>query len=144
MFTWAIVGTLIVGAPALKVERKPVRPPAGEWLVERMECEDLATDYSGTNFRVKAVFTPTQWKSLWDNSGREFATPEQAAWFDADGNLEAEFWTDDPTKAKKAIWKVEGDTLTICMTYDGDSRPTDYTAPKGSHRKLWVYKLKGK
>jgi len=36
------------------------------------------------------------------------------------------------------VYKADGDTLTICSSYD-DKRPTDFTAPKGSAR--YVLKL---
>jgi uncharacterized protein (TIGR03067 family) len=39
-----------------------------------------------------------------------------------------------------AIWECEGDVLTVCSARPGDPRPTDFTAPRGSHRKLGAYK----
>jgi uncharacterized protein (TIGR03067 family) len=139
MFTWAIVGTLIVCAPALKVERKSVKPPAGEWVLEWRECDGCVYDHSGRVEKDTATFSPTQWKML--GSGKLQRSPERAAWFDTGGKLEAEFWTSDPAKARKAIWKVEGDTLTICV--GDDIRPTEYTAPKDSRRTVWVFRRNG-
>lgn len=40
------------------------------------------------------------------------------------------------------IYKLDGDTLTICASESADSRPKDFTSKTGSKRELRVYKRK--
>ncbi len=38
------------------------------------------------------------------------------------------------------IYKFDGESLIICVAYNGVTRPTDFTAPKASKRRLTTYK----
>jgi uncharacterized protein (TIGR03067 family) len=38
------------------------------------------------------------------------------------------------------IFRLEGDTLTVCMAMDGEPRPSEFAAPAGSHLTLFVFK----
>lgn len=50
------------------------------------------------------------------------------------------------TKASRAIYKLEGDTLTICYEgyYDRGKRPEEFSAAKGSDRTLYILKREKK
>lgn len=138
MYTWALVGTLVLGAPALKVERKPIRPPMGDWTVEQCEADGLASDYSSSTQKQMVRITSAQFILVIGT--RE--SSERVAWFRAGETLEADFEAlkldgDIVKDARKAIWKVDGDTFTICI---GDPRPSEFTAPKKSNRFLFVFK----
>jgi uncharacterized protein (TIGR03067 family) len=43
-------------------------------------------------------------------------------------------------KTELGIWKCEEGVLTICSATIGQARPTEFAAPKGSQRRLNVYK----
>jgi uncharacterized protein (TIGR03067 family) len=45
-----------------------------------------------------------------------------------------------PGRTSPAIYKIEGDTLTICSSLFGRVRPTTFDAPAGSDRARMVYK----
>jgi uncharacterized protein (TIGR03067 family) len=46
----------------------------------------------------------------------------------------------DTGKTLLGIWKCEDGVLSVCSARIGDPGPTDFTAPRGSHRKLGAYK----
>ena len=141
MFTWVIAGSLVVGAPALKDERKPVTPPAGEWVVERTESDGARVTFCT---RMYYRFTRTE-RCLTYNMIRPAVVTQRAAYYDTGGRLEVDFPADPDglQPERKGIWKVDGDTLTVCEGLTNGARPTDFTAPKGSGRTLTVLKRVG-
>ena len=57
------------------------------------------------------------------------AKPAELDWYDEDGTL------------RRAIWKVDGDTLIICNnTLPGEARPTEFASPIGSCWFVLTYK----
>ena len=144
MLTLTLASALALGAPAPKDGRKPVDPPDGEWTVERFEGEGASWDPTpGRMSKLQARFTPTKFE-IRSASGGSVIHSQRAAWFEAGKTLQAEFDPGDPKKEAKAIWKFEGDTLTICRGNPGQPRPTEFDAPPGSGRVLMVFKRKPK
>jgi len=138
MFSWVIAGSLVVGAPALKDRPEPDKPPTGEWLIERaqfdgMPCRVLSADRVWVGERSLEV-------GMRDRFG--FLSKWTAAFFRVDGERRADLTLTSPSlpnrPPERAIWKVEGDRLTLCVGAPGDPRPTDYSAPKGSGRTAYV------
>jgi hypothetical protein len=135
MVTWTLAASLLLGAPALKDVRKPTKPPAGKWAVERLEFDGSVIIKAQDRHCVHQFIPTGRWQTL--NGLHSF---DAAAFFEAAGGLEADFNPDDPKKLRKAIWKVEGDTLSVCEARPGAARPTEYIAPQESRRSLWVLK----
>lgn len=65
-----------------------------------------------------------------DESGKEITTTERTK------SLRGKKKTKKTTLKDAAIYKVDGDKLQICISYDEKNRPTDFTAPAGSSRYL--------
>jgi uncharacterized protein (TIGR03067 family) len=127
---------LLIGAPALKDGRKSAEQPLGEWAIERLE-------FNGRLIETK----PDDRMSISADAfallrlGKFQSSSEPAAFFKADrGKAEVDFYPDDPKKLRRGIWKIEGDTLTICDAGRGVDRPIEFAAPEGSKCSLWVLK----
>jgi uncharacterized protein (TIGR03067 family) len=136
VFTWVIAGSLAVGAPALKDRPKPDRPPMGEWQIDREEHDGRAARHlSADRFWVGERSVEVGNKLQFN-----FLSKWSAAFFQVDGEHRADLT--DPERPdrppERAIWKVEGGRLTICHGAPGAPRPTEYSAPEGSGRVLYI------
>lgn len=135
MTTPMLAAALLLGAPTLKDDRKPANQPLGEWVIERLEFNGRpieTSSYHSLSITADAV-------SLLMGSYRSSSEP--TVFFEAGrGKAEVDYYPGDPKKLRKGIWKLEGDTLTICDAGRGVERPTEFTAPEGSKRSLWVLK----
>jgi len=135
MFTWVLATSVLLGAPALKSTPKSVKPPDGVWLAAETVVEgDLVPDPEGR--QTTWEFTSSARTVHCAILGRSHK--QRACYRDLDGALEADF--DEGERLLKAIWKVDGETLTVCMGWEGGPRPTQYAAPKGSGHLLFVLK----
>jgi uncharacterized protein (TIGR03067 family) len=129
--------TLATTAAAPRLKDPPAPATAdGRWTVERYEHDGQVRD-AATMTGYVMVHTKTA--STLELNGRVIGT-ERVSYSDAGGVHRMDFTSDQWAGVKRGIWKVEGDTLTECeAAVDGD-RPTDFTAPRGSRRSLWVLK----
>jgi uncharacterized protein (TIGR03067 family) len=134
MLTWATAVALLLGAPALKDRREPAEPPVGEWSVERLEVNGHAIVKAPDGY-TRLRITRTAIALV------PFGSGEEVAFFAADrGHAAVDYYPGDPKKLRKGIWKLDGDTLTICEAGRTADRPNEFTAPEGSKRAMWVLK----
>jgi uncharacterized protein (TIGR03067 family) len=126
-------GSVAVAAPQLK--EPPAPPiPEGRWAVERYQCDGNVRDESAM---AGYVLVHTRTTATLELHGRETGT-ERVSWSESRGVGQVDFTSDRRAGVKRGIWKRDGDTLTLCESaWDGD-RPTEFTAPRGSGRSLWV------
>jgi uncharacterized protein (TIGR03067 family) len=131
-----LAAALLLGAPAPKEERKPADQPLGEWMIERLEFNGRPIEtksYQTVSINADAVALLM--------GGHYRSSSEPAVFFEPGrGKAEVDYYPGDPKKLRKGIWRLEGDTLTICDAGRGVERPTEFTAPEGSKRSLWVLK----
>jgi uncharacterized protein (TIGR03067 family) len=130
-----VLAGLAVAQPAQKEERKSAKPPDGEWVEVRVELDGVAVPRP--DFPTFWRFTPESFR-LYSSDNRPVTV--QAAYFERGGMLEADFGVKKGPSLRKAIWKLDGKTLTICEGPEGGDRPTDFSAPKGSSRRLTTLK----
>ena len=136
MFAWLLASSLVFGAPALKDEGKSPKAPEGRWAVERMERDGQVWEGASLQGRV-VIYTKT--KCTLEINGAHYGT-EAAEYRVARGVQQVDFSAEGLSGVKKGIWKVDGDTLTVCESEPGGERPSDFTAPAGSKRSLFVHK----
>ena len=138
MFRPAIPMTVLCVALATAAPRLK-DPPAqasaeGRWTVERYEKEVVVRDATAM---AGYVMLHTKTESTLELNGRVIGT-ERVTYTEAGGVHQVDFTSDQWAGVKRGIWKVEGDTLTECESAVDGERPTDFTAPRGSGRSVWV------
>lgn len=129
-------GTVAAGAPRLKDRPEPPEVPEGRWAVEKLEQNGFVRDAAAM---AGHILVHTKTTSTLESFGRVVAT-EQIAFGRAGGVRHMDFTGELFVGVKRAIWKLEGDTLFICESAPDGERPTEYAAPRGSGRTLWVLK----
>jgi uncharacterized protein (TIGR03067 family) len=128
-----LTAVLVVGAPALKAPPKP--SILGDWELQSVEFEGERQPFA----QETMVFSP-------DGTLREFVDgkPERRTTYKVDTAAtpaELDWHENDAKKFRRAIWKVEGDTLTIANNpIPGGARPTSFTSPVGSKFFVLTYK----
>lgn len=133
MHTLPIIGlALALGAPALKEPGPPF--PVGEWVLVEMtrdgktySLKDERWEFTrGGRFSVR-------------RAGKESMAGEYTA--DPDKALPAIDLTRDDTITYLGIYKVEGETLTICANaYHRGNRPVKFDSPGGAQIMLLTFK----
>jgi uncharacterized protein (TIGR03067 family) len=128
--TQLLVGlALVVGAPALKPAAKAPAPPTlvGGWAVESWIMDGQAEPCAGQTltFVVGGAFV-AQRDGEHQGAGTYKYDPK------ADP-AEVDMVEDGVEGATKGIWKLDGDTLTLCVSGDPKrGRPSAFAAPAGS------------
>lgn len=132
MYSSLLVALAIsVGAPATKDSKKDPPSPVGVWVAEKGTRD--GDDRAVTAGSVTVEFTADGKVSLQEGSKRV-------------GPVEYRL---DPKRSPAeidvkememvGIYKVDGDTLTLCMG-DGGKRPTEFASPAGSKALLLTLK----
>jgi hypothetical protein len=125
-----LMTALLIEAPALKEVRKPDKQPQGEWCMERIDQNGHSEELRDYAFASERQFgygfggVVTRW---------------DASFFRVDGEGQVDFISEwGQNKLSKGIWKIEGDRLMICMSHAGGMRPSEFAAPRGNARLLYV------
>src|SRR5262245_2872567 len=137
-----LVIALAFAAPALK--DKPIKPGSlvGDWVVVRWTCAGRAMSVGEFEFTFGNDGT---WHTA--NGGTREATRRGFS-FDASATPARIDLTISsgmrPTLVKLGIYRIEAETLTLCLPEVGDARPLAFEAPSGTGRSLLVLKRKPK
>jgi uncharacterized protein (TIGR03067 family) len=126
---------LALAAPGSKDPPKKDSPAlVGEWVVE-------GTVVGGRPKPLPAgatwVFTADGKAEFWVGRGK----PADRFTYTADPRKDpAEVDITGPGETVRAIYRVEGDKLTLCLAQPGADRPKEFDAPPGSDAVLWTLK----
>jgi uncharacterized protein (TIGR03067 family) len=121
-----------VTAPQLKDPPAP-SIPEGRWTVERYELNGNVRDAAAM---AGYILIHTRTTATLELNGHDVGV-ERVSW-GAPGQVD--FTSDRWAGVKRSIWKRDGDTLLLCESAPDGDRPTEFTAPVGSGRTLWVLK----
>jgi uncharacterized protein (TIGR03067 family) len=131
---WAVIvtaGGLAHAAPALKDRPKTEPGLAGDWEVVELTMAGQPIDLRGvhTGFRFTA---DGRWGQV--NGSRE---PERLARFTVDpatgpASLNLSGANNSGGPVMVGIYRLDGDTLTLCLVPAGSPRPTEFTSAAGT------------
>jgi hypothetical protein len=138
MFALILASGVVIGAPALRDDRKEDAPPAARWEVESYEFDGFAFARAPVTltrrlleFNFPAVSRGEGHVVAWKASFFRVAEGRQVEMVRTEFERAA-------TTIQKGIWKVEGDRLMICLGEPGRGRPTEYAGASGSGQTLIV------
>jgi uncharacterized protein (TIGR03067 family) len=119
----------VVAAPALV---ESTRPLIGQWVCtartyngEASDLDPCAWEFAAGGKLIRRIKDrePAEWRFTADPA----KSPPRIDWTDGE----------DPVAA---IYKVDGDTLTLCYCHTAADRPTRFDSPKGAHLVLLTFK----
>lgn len=143
--TWIVVlalltaATLAPAAPALKDRPSKEGPIFGDWL--RVGHTQAGTPVAPDRDPHHQIFTPDgEWKYYYgagpDGSrGKSFVTDSRQNPFTIDITLGA-----NQKAHYRGIYKVEGDTLTLCLVTGDQERPKKFESSADQPTTVWVFK----
>ena len=113
----------------------------GIWVAVSMEREEVKTPLEIVETITRSVDGD---HVVWKRSGKSFAgttikldpaTDPKSIDVTPDGGP-------DRDKAVFGIYKLKGDKLTICMADAGETRPKEFSSPRGSKRTMMSFRRK--
>jgi len=140
MSSTLLIIALMLGAPALKDPPKP--SILGAWELESQIINGtLAPPYPSGGLYYEFKFNGTCVMSRFLGG----AVPPGTLRFDIDPKADPAAITMRGMGSRQSsligIWKVDGDTLTLCLDRSGtNARPKSFESPKGSQITLYVFK----
>jgi uncharacterized protein (TIGR03067 family) len=131
-----------VAAPGPKDPPKADGPLVGTWALESMTAggtprpglKATVTFAQDGTYVTRAEATPPL--AVQSQAGTYRADPKRAP---AEVDITSAAGGVGPARTSVGIYRVDGDTLTVCSTVDG-ARPKGFDAPAGSNRTLAVYR----
>jgi uncharacterized protein (TIGR03067 family) len=138
MSTTLFLTALVVGAPALK--DGPAKTPTieGEWELTSRTIGGKPDTIAGETSRF--VISPGKWAihnakgapNTWEMELDPMARPATITTYKIEGKNQR-------TVSLIGIYKIEGETLTICYVFKGD-RPATFESPAGTDVRLMTLK----
>ncbi|HEX3152582.1 MAG TPA: TIGR03067 domain-containing protein [Gemmataceae bacterium] len=136
MHTLLIGLAISLGAPSLKDGPKPPASPVGEWTVEASVLGGKSDGILETSPIEKIVITADRWIVV--RNGQASPGSEMTL----DPKQDPPHLDLDPGgkgSGTKAVYKLEGDTLMVAYTINGD-RPTKVESPPDSQIRMMTLK----
>ena len=129
---------LAAGAPGLKDAPKPAPSVVGEWVAERRTFSGTETPPAGDALRY--VFAADGTYAVHRGprkvyADRKYATDPKKNPPTIDLDTEAV-----GGRVVRGIYKVDGDTLTVCWSNGSDPRPTAFESTAAKPTTLYVFK----
>ncbi len=131
---------LAVSAP--KIKETKITDLVGEWVVESVLQSGTPVAFP-VGDKVHYEFTKDRtWRTY--RGDQELIGRDSQFRVDAKSDppqLDFVIRPNDPNPSRThGIFKIEGDTLTICLVHAGFERPTKFESPEGSSQTLYVLK----
>jgi uncharacterized protein (TIGR03067 family) len=137
--TLFVIATLL-GAPVAKDAPKGLATIVGDWVVESAVLDGGRLETSGERYLFRADGTWTTFGS----DGKARGEPTRAYRVDAKespANVDLWYGSDPrPERVHPGIYRLDGDTLTICKSASGAVRPTKFASAAGSDHLLITLK----
>jgi uncharacterized protein (TIGR03067 family) len=136
--------TLTLGAPAPKDGPKTELDIVGEWVLESITTTGILRQFTGDDI-VYTFARDGKWTI--HQGGKEDVNPRRGYKADASANPATVDWIPDVTvgtTSREGIYKVEADTLTMCVGLVDKPRPTAFVSTPKSESSLYVLKRRKK